>query len=339
MTLSEEACDDWVLAAGQTGVDYAESLLDLSPQRQMAFLPTVVGKEKAMKERICRIVKDQCGNPRAGARWAMVVSAVAICTSVTVALAQPRPFAPEPVGPPQAGQPMPPRPLLPPAQRELVIEARRNVLNRMLDNLREQQRRTETALRERGDAQDDNTVILRSELMVIRNHIQAIERQLENVAQPPALRPAPGAGPRGQQPAAVIGQRLPRLQNRITEAEATLKQLEADGQGDSEQARTIRENLRQAREQMQGIRGQLNPMPLDREVGPTQPFQPVPMRLPAEPAPLRPAPGPGRPQIELQNQVQQLQNQMNNMNQQMQQMQRLLEQLVAQRNAGQPPRN
>ncbi|MEJ7638850.1 MAG: M56 family metallopeptidase [Singulisphaera sp.] len=35
--LSELACDDWVIASGQSATDYAESLLGLVPQRRTAF--------------------------------------------------------------------------------------------------------------------------------------------------------------------------------------------------------------------------------------------------------------------------------------------------------------
>ena len=76
--LSEQACDDWVLAAGQSGVDYAETLLGLTAQKQMAFVPTVIGKEKTMSTRIRRIIKDRCGDPRVGARWMAGVSLLAI---------------------------------------------------------------------------------------------------------------------------------------------------------------------------------------------------------------------------------------------------------------------
>jgi beta-lactamase regulating signal transducer with metallopeptidase domain/archaellum component FlaC len=290
--LSEEACDDWAVAGGQVGVDYAESLLGLSPQAQMAFLPTVVGKEKAMKERICRILKDKCGDPQAGARWVILVAILAIGTSVTVALAQPRrPLPPNPdpfsqAGPANPGElsrPMPPAPM-PPAQRPLAVQGRRNVINRMLENLQEQRRHVEMQLQEQGDGRDDQAVILRSELATIRNRIDALERQLQNVNQPlPPRPPLPGVGPGLQRPAAPIEQRLPQLQNRISQAEARLKQLEAQGQGDSEQAQRLRENLRAAREQMQAAQQQVNaqpPRPGPYGAGPLQ--QPAPARRRAQ---------------------------------------------------------
>jgi len=89
--LSEQACDDWVLAGGYAGTDYAQSLLNLSPELQMAFMPTVIGKEKPMKKRIYRIVKEKCGIPQVGARWALVVTMIAASLMVGVALAQRRP--------------------------------------------------------------------------------------------------------------------------------------------------------------------------------------------------------------------------------------------------------
>lgn len=63
VSLSERACDDWVLATGQSGTDYAESLLDLAPGRQMAFVPGVVSSKKTLAGRIRRILHDQRANP------------------------------------------------------------------------------------------------------------------------------------------------------------------------------------------------------------------------------------------------------------------------------------
>ncbi len=89
--LSEQACDDWVVATGQPCTDYAESLLDLTPGGQMAFVPAVVSSKRGLAGRIHRILKDSCGNPRTGATWALGVSVVAVCLAVGVAFAQTRP--------------------------------------------------------------------------------------------------------------------------------------------------------------------------------------------------------------------------------------------------------
>jgi len=92
--LSEQACDDWVVANGQPGTDYAESLLDLTPGGQMAFVPAVVRSKRGLAGRVRRILKDNCGNPRTGAVWALAVSIVAICLAVGIAFAQTRPASP-----------------------------------------------------------------------------------------------------------------------------------------------------------------------------------------------------------------------------------------------------
>ena len=89
--LSEQACDDWVLATGQAGADYAELLLDLTPGRQLAFVPAVVSSKKGLAGRVHRILKDSGGNPRAGAAWALAVSIAAIFLAVGIAFAQTRP--------------------------------------------------------------------------------------------------------------------------------------------------------------------------------------------------------------------------------------------------------
>ncbi|MHC4580280.1 MAG: secretin N-terminal domain-containing protein, partial [Planctomycetota bacterium] len=94
LSLSEQACDDWVLATGQPGADYAESLLDLAPGGQMAFVPAVVSSKRGLADRVRRILKGSGGNPRTGAKWALAVSIAAGCIAVGVAFAQTRPAKP-----------------------------------------------------------------------------------------------------------------------------------------------------------------------------------------------------------------------------------------------------
>jgi len=91
INLSEQACDDWVVASGQPGTDYAESLLNLIPEGQMAFVPAVVHSKRGLASRIRRILKDSCANPRTGAAWALTASAIAICLAVGIAFAQTKP--------------------------------------------------------------------------------------------------------------------------------------------------------------------------------------------------------------------------------------------------------
>ena len=91
ISLSEQACDDWVVETGQSGTDYAESLLNLIPEGLMAFVPAVVRSKRGLAGRVSRILKDSCANPRTGAGWALMVSIAAICIAVSVAFAQTRP--------------------------------------------------------------------------------------------------------------------------------------------------------------------------------------------------------------------------------------------------------
>ena len=92
--LSEQACDDWVLAGGQPCEDYAQSLLNFRPQKQAAFVPAVVSSKKTLTGRVHRILKDSCGNPRTGVAWALTASLVVLCLSVGIAFAQTRPSKP-----------------------------------------------------------------------------------------------------------------------------------------------------------------------------------------------------------------------------------------------------
>jgi len=69
--LSEEACDDWVLACGRPGIDYAETLLTLTPHGHAALVPAVVTSKNGLVGRIQRILQDKCASPHAAAsgRW------------------------------------------------------------------------------------------------------------------------------------------------------------------------------------------------------------------------------------------------------------------------------
>jgi len=90
VTLSEHACDDWVVAFGYQEADYAESLLDMLPQRQFAFTPAVATRQSGLAIRIKRILARQCGNPRKGRVWSCLAVSLMVMVSLGVAFAQVR---------------------------------------------------------------------------------------------------------------------------------------------------------------------------------------------------------------------------------------------------------
>jgi len=94
VTLSEQACDDWVVTGGQPCEDYAQSLLDFKPQKQVAFVPAVVTSKKTLAGRIRRILEQKCGNPHGGLCWNLVVAVITLCITVGVAFAQTRALRP-----------------------------------------------------------------------------------------------------------------------------------------------------------------------------------------------------------------------------------------------------
>jgi beta-lactamase regulating signal transducer with metallopeptidase domain len=232
LRFSEEACDDWVVAGGQIGVDYAESLLELSPQPELAFVPTVVGKEKTMKARICRIVQDRCGNPRIGRRWASIVTILILGLAVGVAFAQRRPLQhEEPVLHEQKEH-----------QHELMMAGRRNVLGRLLEQLVDQARDIEAALRERGDDPGEDGYVMRAELEALHEHIEIVERQLRNLDR--RDRPRAEAGERNaEEEAKRLETRLERLTQVREEAVDSMRHLEMELEALGDRQPETRERL------------------------------------------------------------------------------------------------
>jgi len=243
MVLSEQACDDWVVAGGQAGVEYAESLLNLSPESQLAFVPTVVGKEKAMKERIHRIVRDRCGNPRIGTRWMLAVSALALLAAVSVAFAQRRPAPREEL---QERQEM----------RELELAGRRNVLWRLLEQLTLQARQTEAALPEGGERSEEGHV-LRAELEALRQHIAVVERQLRSLDPRESERLGAEETERRRSGEANLERELEELRRHREELTKRAHQVERELEGlnddQDEEARDLQAELREIHENMKDV--------------------------------------------------------------------------------------
>jgi bla regulator protein BlaR1 len=245
--LSEQACDDWVLTGGRAGTDYAQSLLNLSPELQMAFMPTVIGKEKPMKERIYRIVREKCSIPQVGVRWALVVTIIAASATVGVALAQRRPARLEP---PQR------------EQWRAAEERERQVLTERMTDLRNQAHelkarmdvvRAELAkLEDSGKGESDEAQAHRAELRGLEEAMAPVERELQGLEgelQDLGMRPRENREPRREI--------LRRLEELGHETEMVLQALAQQNFGRNEEANMLYARMRELNEQMQQVRRQL----------------------------------------------------------------------------------
>jgi len=245
--LSEQACDDWVLAGGRLGTDYAQSLLNLSPELQMAFIPTVIGKEKPMKKRIYRILKEKCGIPHVGARWTMVVTLIAATLMVGVALAQRRPARLERLERDEriAAERQERRVL---AERREDLENRARELRARLDEVRAEL----AELEESGRAESDKANALRSELRDLEKAMERLERELrelEGRRRDREMRPRQDRAPRREI--------LRRLEELGHETEMVLQRLAEQNIGRNEEANMLYGRMRELNEQMQHVRQQL----------------------------------------------------------------------------------
>lgn len=88
--LSEQACDDWVLAGGESPTTYAQLLLTLLPERRPALaLATVTGRN-SVQARIHHILRGKRTDPKPGRRWACGAAVAMVCIGVGIAFAQTR---------------------------------------------------------------------------------------------------------------------------------------------------------------------------------------------------------------------------------------------------------
>jgi beta-lactamase regulating signal transducer with metallopeptidase domain len=245
--LSEQACDDWVLAGGCAGTDYAQSLLNLSPELQMAFMPTVIGKEKPMKKRIYRIVKEKCGIPQVGVRWALVVTMIAATLTVGIALAQRRPARLEP----RQRDEM----IAAERQERQALEERRGDLENQARQLRARFDEVRAGLAEleaSGKAESDRANEHRGELRDLERELVRVERELrglEGQRRDREMRPRQDRAPRQEI--------LHRLEELSRETEFLLQGLADQRFGRNDETNMLYNRLRELNEQMRQVRQQL----------------------------------------------------------------------------------
>ena len=89
--LSEQACDQWVLATGQSPTVFAESLLDLAPQRSNRLALAAVTNRHGLVRRIHQILDGSPTRaPQSSAMWLVAMVMIAMLLSATAALAHRR---------------------------------------------------------------------------------------------------------------------------------------------------------------------------------------------------------------------------------------------------------
>jgi beta-lactamase regulating signal transducer with metallopeptidase domain len=94
--LREQACDDWVLAAGGTATEYAESLLQFVPQGSPVHALAAVSSRESLKRRLEHVLAGVRIAPKAGRGWIAAASLFALAGIAGVSLAQQGRRAPAP---------------------------------------------------------------------------------------------------------------------------------------------------------------------------------------------------------------------------------------------------
>ncbi len=110
---SEQACDDWTLAAGHSAVDYAETLLGLVAQADPPLALAALRRRSSLRGRIQHILSQAVPHPGLGRLWGVGVLVLAVTAVGTIAMCQrgvaraeaPPAVAPTPA-PKEASQPV-----------------------------------------------------------------------------------------------------------------------------------------------------------------------------------------------------------------------------------------
>jgi len=260
LALSEHACDDWALANADCNAGYARSLLDLVPQSHPAFAPTILPNRRHLAARIRRILDGSRSNPATGRRWALLAGLVAVCLTVTISFAQPRPADDRDIDRAEHRE----RDQLERREREEAEEKDRHADREHRERLeveeaelREQKthareleqhaKRIERELKSLGDGQDDEARRLQAELREIREQMTAMKRELDLRAR------------KTDQHVRELMQHRNQLQHRAEEIELELKE-----HPDHPERRRLRAALEELEQQMRRIDTELRGPRRDR---------------------------------------------------------------------------
>jgi beta-lactamase regulating signal transducer with metallopeptidase domain len=345
LQLSEEACDDWVLATGQSGVDYAEILLGLAAERQMAFVPTVIGKERTMNMRIRRIIQDNGSDPRIGTRWALAVGVLAVCMTVGVAVAQKRPAGLEPMDPPPGKELKEPGAAN--VREDPGAAAQRKAVERMLEQLTKQAQQKKTMLGKSADLPEEERQVQQIELKLLTEQIDQMQHRLEMLGSDSKGKPGgKEQGKPGKPGAATKFEPLRQRHEELAQmAQKVERELAGLKDGQDAEAKELKLRLKKLHAEMADVDKQLGSLKGKKEPAKGTPdrkdsnvkddFKGGKKPGEASPAIEKKKGGPGgNPRLEAE--VEDLRSQMKDMRGQMQQMQELLKQTMERGQADTP---
>jgi len=240
--LSEQACDDWVVTAGQSKIDYADSLLNLVPQGRMTLVPTVIGGKKEMKNRIKRIIQDRADNPRISSRGTWLIGILAIGFALGLALTQTRAAERDEDQEREriTREEDEERHARREEREEREFHKQERILELRMQKLKEAERHAEGILKNLRDDQDEEAEELQAKLSKIRREMRNIRRELRE-----SVREMHGDREREHEERAehrqALAQEMQELQERARNIEREMKEL---GDRHPEKRRELQGELR-----------------------------------------------------------------------------------------------
>ena len=89
--LSDQACDRWAIASGESPTSYAEALLGLIPQPRVVLTLAALNERRTVARRIDRILDPRPAVPHSGLRWTALVALATALVATGAALAHRQP--------------------------------------------------------------------------------------------------------------------------------------------------------------------------------------------------------------------------------------------------------
>jgi bla regulator protein BlaR1 len=250
--LSEQACDDWVVAAGQSKTDYADSLLNLVPQGRLILVPTVIGGKNEMKKRIKRILQDRGNNPRISSRGTWLIGILSLGLALGLALTQTRADEREEPGEREriTREKDEERIVHPEAREREERDVRFRELSRALEELKDAERNTKRRLKGLRDGQDYEARELEEQIRRIQREMSDVKRALyESTREKQGYRERESA--ERAEHRQILAREMLKLRERAQDIEREMEEL---GDRHPEKRRELQNELREIHERLNNLK-------------------------------------------------------------------------------------